>query len=113
MSFDALFQAAVEKREILPPSRYPDISRDVALLLAETVSSATVIETVLSLGMRDLAEVGIFDVYHGEHLPAGHKSIAIRVRYHSHERTLTDEEVNKMHQKVVNTLTVKLGATIR
>jgi len=113
MSFDALFQCAVERRDIVPPSRYPDISRDVALLLAEAVTAATIIQTVKSLGLRDLAEVNIFDVYHGEHVPAGHKSIAIRLRYHSHERTLTDEEVNRMHQKVVDTLTVKLGATIR
>jgi phenylalanyl-tRNA synthetase beta chain len=113
LSFEALFQAAVGRRVIVPPSRFPDISRDVALLLADAVSSAEVIAMVQSVGLRDLAEVGIFDVYHGEHVPEGHKSVAIRIRYHSHERTLTDEEVGKMHQKVVNTLIEKLGATIR
>jgi phenylalanyl-tRNA synthetase beta chain len=113
LSFDALMQVATEKRDVVAPSRYPDSSRDVALLLPDDVSAAAVLATVQSIGLRDLADLNIFDVYRGEHVPEGHKSVAVRIRYHSHERTLTDEEVSKMHQKVVNTLIAKLGATIR
>lgn len=111
--FEVLLKVAADNIPIIPPSRYPDISRDVALLLAESVSYHDVLMTVRTVGLRDLAEVNIFDLYQGEHVPGGHKSVAIRLRYHSHERTLTDDEVGKMHQRVVDTLITKLGATIR
>lgn len=113
LSVEALLKVAVDKLQIVPPSRFPDVTRDVALLLNDAVSYQEVLATARGLGVRDLADVDIFDLYQGEHLPTGHKSLAIRLRYHSHERTLTDEEVGKMHQKVVNALIAKLGATIR
>ncbi len=113
LSVEALLKVAVDKLQIVPPSRFPDVTRDVALLLNDAVSYQEVLSTARGVGVRDLADVDIFDLYQGEHLPTGHKSLAIRLRYHSHERTLTDEEVGKMHQKVVNALIAKLGATIR
>jgi phenylalanyl-tRNA synthetase beta chain len=112
-SFEALLQVAADKLPIVAPSRYPDITRDIALLLADGISYQDVLATVRGVGLRDLTDVDIFDLYQGEHVPVGHKSIAIRLRYHSHERTLTDDEVGKMHQKIVNTMVAKLGATIR
>jgi phenylalanyl-tRNA synthetase beta chain len=113
ISFDALLQSSIDTPSITAPSRYPDICRDVALLLADTVLGKDIIATVSNLGICDLVDVNIFDVYHGEHVPEGHKSVAVRLRYQSHDRTLTDDEVGKMHQKVVNALVDKLNAKIR
>jgi phenylalanyl-tRNA synthetase beta chain len=57
--------------------------------------------------------VNIFDVYTGEQVPKGQKSLACRIIYRSLERTLTDEEVNGIQQKILDRLAKELGATLR
>jgi phenylalanyl-tRNA synthetase beta chain len=58
-------------------------------------------------------EVRIFDLYKGANIPSGQKSIAARVRYRSAEKTLTDDEVNGLHQRVIDHLVKKLNITTR
>ncbi|HEY5974615.1 MAG TPA: phenylalanine--tRNA ligase subunit beta [Geobacteraceae bacterium] len=111
--FERLVAASRETPAISAPSRFPDTTRDCAMLIAEEVSGQTVIDTVNALRLDKMIGVEIFDLYRGEHVPAGKKSVAIRCRYGSVERTLTDEEVNKLQQKVVDALITKIGATIR
>jgi phenylalanyl-tRNA synthetase beta chain len=55
----------------------------------------------------------IFDVYRGKGIPEGYKSIAIRVRYRSYERTLTDDDISSLHKKVTDGLVSKLKVTLR
>jgi phenylalanyl-tRNA synthetase beta chain len=57
--------------------------------------------------------VDIFDVYTGEQVPRGKKSLAFRITYRSPERTLTDEEVNKVQQQILDRLAKELDATLR
>jgi phenylalanyl-tRNA synthetase beta chain len=65
------------------------------------------------LKIKEIEEVGIFDLYKGEHIPPGQKSIAIRVSYRSHERTLTDNEVSRIHERILKHLVKELKVTIR
>jgi phenylalanyl-tRNA synthetase beta chain len=60
-----------------------------------------------------LESVEIFDVYTGEGVPAGKKSVALSLRYRNPERTLTDEEVNRAHEELVRTVMPKLNAQMR
>jgi phenylalanyl-tRNA synthetase beta chain len=60
-----------------------------------------------------MENVELFDLYKGKGIPEGHKSIAVRVRYRSPERTLTDEEVNRWQEQVVKNLLKKINVTIR
>ena len=60
-----------------------------------------------------LKEAHVFDLYEGEHMDAGKKSIAFSLKYADPERTLTDEEVTKVHDKVLNALAEQAGAVLR
>ena len=61
---------------------------------------------------KDVEEVVLFDLYRGKGVPEGKKSLAVRVRYRSSDRTLTDEEISKTHGRLVKALIDKLGAEI-
>ncbi len=114
LNFEALVQLANNARKtIVPPSRFPDSARDVALLAPLELASSHLIDCIKKLKLRELEDVSIFDLYQGDRLPEGHKSIALRLRYRAADRTLTDDEVQLIHQKVVLSLTEKLGVTIR
>lgn len=102
-----------DHHEITAPSKYPDASRDIAMLLPDEVTAASIQDCVNSLRIKEIEEVVLFDLYKGEHIPEGQKSIAIRVRYRTPDRTLTDEEVSSVHQRVINALVKNIGASIR
>ncbi|MBT0664529.1 phenylalanine--tRNA ligase subunit beta [Geobacter pelophilus] len=102
-----------ETTAITAPSRFPDASRDIAMLLPDAVSADSINDCISTLKIKEIEEVSLFDLYKGEHIPEGHKSIAIRVRYRLPDRTLTDEEVSALHQRVVNALVNNIGASIR
>ncbi|HTP66184.1 MAG TPA: phenylalanine--tRNA ligase subunit beta [Geobacteraceae bacterium] len=98
---------------VAPPSRYPDSVRDIAMLVGEDVAYTTVRDCVTGLNIREVENVEIFDLYKGEHVPPGLKSVAIRVRYRSGERTLTDEEVTRFHERIIKRLINELKVSIR
>ena len=109
-------QLANQSREIFlvsTPSRFPDSVRDIAILVADEVSFITVHESIKNLKIKEIEEINIFDLYKGEHVPTGQKSIAIRVRYRSPDKTLTDDEVARYHERVIKHLINEIKVTIR
>jgi phenylalanyl-tRNA synthetase beta chain len=113
LDFEALVRLSGKRRAIVPPSRYPDSVRDLALLAPLELAAEQLLSCVNGLRLKELEDVDVFDLYQGEKIPSGQKSIALRLRYRSPERTLTDDEVSALHQKVVDTLAKKLGVTLR
>ena len=112
LDFDALCRAAVPPL-FTPLPRYPAVYRDIALVLPEAVPAARVAEALNSHGRPWLVEVRLFDVYVGDPVPEGKRSLAFRLSYRDPERTLTDDLVNNHHQKVVTALEQELGAELR
>jgi phenylalanyl-tRNA synthetase beta chain len=112
LDFDALCQAAVPPL-FTPLPRYPAVYRDIALVLPETVPAARVAETLYSHGRPWLVEARLFDVYVGDPVPAGKRSLAFRLSYRDPERTLTDDLINTHHQTLVTALEGELGAELR
>lgn len=96
-----------------PLSRFPDVIRDSALLLDAGIAAAQVLDIVAQVQIKAMDEVTLFDHYVGPGIPSGKKSLAIRVRYRDLNKTLTEEEVNKYHDKVIRALSHQLGAEIR
>lgn len=94
-------------------SKFPSVSRDIAMLVAETVSSQQIIQEIEAAAGKHLTEVAIFDVYQGSNIEAGHKSLAYHLTFANPEATLTDEEINKAMEKVTKRLTEELKAVIR
>ncbi|MEA2420249.1 MAG: phenylalanyl-tRNA synthetase beta chain [Thermoleophilaceae bacterium] len=72
---------------------YPAVLQDIAVVVPEDASAATVVDTVRSAGAPLLAEVELFDVYRGEQVEAGEKSLALRLAFRAPDRTLTDDDV--------------------
>ena len=83
------------------------------MLIGDEVSFTTVLECIKRLKIKEIEDIDIFDLYKGEHVPPGQKSFAIRLRYRSHDRTLTDEEVTRFHERVIKQLVFELKVSIR
>ncbi len=109
----SLIQEANAISGIQPISRFPDVYRDSAFLLDSSVSAATITETIAGVRSNLIESSVIFDVYSGKGIPEGKKSVAVRVRYRSTERTLTDEEISKVHDRLVRSMESRLKACLR
>jgi phenylalanyl-tRNA synthetase beta chain len=105
--------AAARTKAVQPPPRFPAVRRDLALVLDRDFPADTVVRTVSALDVALLESVELFDVYQGESIPAGKKSIALACRYRAKDRTLTDEEVNRAHNLVIEQARSRLGAELR
>ncbi len=93
--------------------RFPAIQRDLALVVQQDVPAESIKNRVLELGGDLLKEAEIFDVYQGQPIPEGHKSLAISMRYQSPERTLKDEEVNALNSDILTRIQQEFGAEWR
>ncbi|GAB3064915.1 phenylalanine--tRNA ligase subunit beta [Virgibacillus ainsalahensis] len=93
--------------------KYPSIVRDIAFILDEEVSAGDVKATIEEIGAPLVKQVQIFDVYQGENVAEGKKSIAYSLLYQHPEKTLKDEEVEESYQKVVETVNSKYNAYVR
>ena len=96
-----------------PLPAFPAIARDVALVVPETVTNEQVLQVVKRVRAEFLEQVELFDVFRGQSIAAGTKSVAYAFTYRHAERTLKDDEVTASHAKVIAALRGELGATIR
>jgi phenylalanyl-tRNA synthetase beta chain len=114
LDFDLLCTVAAEQKGMfMPLPRHPAIYRDVALIVDEQVAAETVYHTITSFKNKLIAEVVLFDCFSGKSIPAGKKSLAYRIKFQSASRSLTDEEVNNIHEKLVSCLFNEVGAELR
>jgi phenylalanyl-tRNA synthetase beta chain len=100
---------ALKKYQPIP--RYPSTSRDIALLVDEKVTYQQICDVVQKFSLVN--SVALFDLYAGEQVPAGKKSLAFRVIYQSPTHTLTDDEVDKVQQQILDKLQHDFRATLR
>ncbi|MGN1385512.1 MAG: phenylalanine--tRNA ligase subunit beta [Bacillus sp. (in: firmicutes)] len=113
LSLQALLQAEVAPIAYTSIPRFPSITRDIALVVNSATVAGEVQAIITEAGGKLLKEVSIFDVYEGEHMEAGKKSLAFSLKYFDPEKTLTDEEVTKAHTKVLDAVKEKAGAELR
>lgn len=114
LSLAALLKKAADRRQYVDIPVYPGITQDLALVVDEEVTYETLKQRLTSAGGKLLASVELFDVYRSEErLGAGKKSMAFSLVYRSPERTLTSEEVETLHQKVVEKVCRSVGAQQR
>jgi phenylalanyl-tRNA synthetase beta chain len=92
---------------------FPAIRRDVAMLVPEITSHEAILQVVKQAKPENLESVELFDVFRGKNVPAGQKSMAYAFTYRNLQRTLTDNDANAAHDKVVRDLKQKLGAVVR
>lgn len=94
-------------------TKFPAVTRDVALLLDAKVSHKEVVEAIRAAGVKRLTDIKLFDIFSGEKLGVGVKSMAYSLTFQNPEATLSDEEVAKYMEKIQKSLIEKLGAEVR
>jgi phenylalanyl-tRNA synthetase beta chain len=93
--------------------RYPAIERDIAVVVEETLPANEIQNMIKGFASELIETVSIFDVYRGEHIPLGKKSIAFNIVYRSHERTLRDDEIERVHAELVDSVLQRTGGELR
>jgi phenylalanyl-tRNA synthetase beta chain len=113
LDLDVLLAAVPERHRYVPVPRFPAALRDVAVIVEEAVPAERIEKEIRTAGGDLLRGVRLFDLYRGESIPAGTKSLAYALTYQAEDRTLTDNVVDKAHKKIEDRLKHTLGARIR
>ncbi len=113
LSVERLFAATPSLKRYSDIPRYPAVRLDVALVVREGVEAAQVEEAFATSRTPFLESFRLFDVYTGEGLPKGTRSLAFAITYRHSDRTLTDEEVVPVHHDLVQAVCAAVGAEVR
>ena len=100
-------------KTFVPISEYPVITRDVSLAIKNETSFQDVQDRVFCVGKKLLQSMSFAELYQGDKIPTGFRGITFSLTYQSNQRTLREEEVNTLHQRVVEVLVDELGAVVR
>lgn len=112
--FFSVVMAQTETEFVYKPlPKYPAMVRDIAVLVDEEITAADLEKEIVKKAGRNLESVELFDVYRGPQIADGKKSMAFTITYRSPERTLTDDEVKKHQEKVIEGLQSEFGAELR
>jgi phenylalanyl-tRNA synthetase beta chain len=111
LTIDELLPHAGKQRKMAPVPRFPAVEQDLALIVGEDVAAGALRSAIESNAL--VREARVFDVYHGEQVPPGKKSVAFAVVYQSPDHTLTDDEVAKAQRKLVERLRREFDAELR
>ncbi|MCT4619636.1 MAG: phenylalanine--tRNA ligase subunit beta [Marinisporobacter sp.] len=113
IDFNIIYQITRLDRLYEQLPKYPAMTRDMALVVKDEVYVKQIEDIAKENGGKILESIKLFDVYKGKQIEEGHKSIAYSLTYRAKDRTLTDEEVTKVHEKIVKELEEKLSAALR
>ena len=109
----ALIGAEQELRPFRPLPKYPASSRDIAVVVDRDVPAARLLQEIAAAGGELVESVAIFDLFTGDPVPAGKKSLAFAVSYRSAEKTLEDDEVDRVHSRIVEHMERTFNARLR
>ena len=110
---DLVLKRRTVKRSFKLLPTFPGTRRDIAMIVSEDVTHDAVLASTRKAKPKNLKEVELFDVYRGEGVEEGDKSVAYAFHYRSDEGTLKDKQVDAIHEKVIEQLRNDLNANIR
>ncbi len=113
LDFDLLMEKADSQVTYTPLPKYPSVNRDIAVIVDREVEAGTLHQIIQEAGGDIVEEIGLFDIYTGEQIPEGKKSVAYSLTLRSREKTLTEQEAGEVMQKVLKGLKNKAGAVLR
>jgi phenylalanyl-tRNA synthetase beta chain len=114
LDLDALVNTSKPARDYVDVPQFPAVSMDIAFVVDEAVTNEKLTQVMTSAGGKLLSSIQLFDVYRDEErLGAGKKSLAYALEYRSAEKTLTSEEVNKQHERLIKKVCGATGAEVR
>lgn len=113
LNLDKLYALSNLEKNYKPLPKFPSVTRDIAILIDDSALVQDIEEVIVKQGGSILESVKLFDIYKGKQIPEGKKSVAYAIVYRDNNKTLTDNEVNKVHEKILRSLEYKLGAQLR
>ena len=113
INLDKLLSKRTGKMKFKEISKYPEISKDLAIVIDRNISADEIAKLIKKAAGALLTKIEIFDVYQGINIPKNKRSIAYSLSFGTMDRTLTDEEINNIMSKVIETLQNKIDAELR
>ena len=113
LSLTKLVDKKVKPIKFTEVSKYPEVSKDLAFIIDSETPSKLLEDTIRKSGGRLLKDISVFDVYTGENLETNKKSIAYNLVFSDENKTLTDEEVMEVFNKIISDVTTKCTAKLR
>jgi phenylalanyl-tRNA synthetase beta chain len=110
---DIIFPAIPQRFEVSPVPAFPPVLEDLAVVVDESIPAEQVDRLIRQAGGRTVTSLRLFDVYRGDQVGPGKKSLAYSLTYQNPERTLTDAEVAGIRQRIVRRLEQEYGARLR
>jgi phenylalanyl-tRNA synthetase beta chain len=104
IDFEKMVKGRGEGKRFRPLPKFPAVYRDLSMVVDDALEAEKVVETIRTFRQPFIDEVQLFDIYRGAPVPEGKKGVSCRIRYQAGDRTLTDEEVNQYHEKVISQL---------
>lgn len=113
LELQPVFEQAVMDIQYEQLPRYPSAGRDLAMVVDADLEASKMLDKIKEVAGPLLESVSLFDVYQGDNIEQGKKSLAMSLVYRDRERTLTDEEVSELHEKIVHSLEKAFAAKLR
>ena len=113
LNLTELFNLKVPQTRMSQISKYPMVNRDLALVVEKDILAEDIIKTIKKFGKSIVKNVEIFDVYQGEHLKDGYKSVAISISFQDDAKTLVEKDINDSIDSIMNGLFKVLKAELR
>ena len=113
INLDKLFEKRVGSMKYKEISKFPSINKDMAFIVDKDMTSDTIMKEIKKSGGKLVTNIKVFDVYTGENVEEGKKSIAFNLTFEDNTKTLTDEEVLEVFNKIISEVEKKLSAKLR
>ncbi len=113
LDLETLFAAVKPVSHHVDVISYPPVRQDLAVAVAEDVAAGDLVAAAREAAGEELRDVRVFDVYHGEQVGEGRKSVALSLTFQSAERTLSDEDAGALRARIVEALAARFGAELR
>lgn len=113
INMTSLYEKTIKPLKYKEASRYPEIKKDMAFIVSKDLSAQTLIDQIRKSGGRLLTDIDIFDVYTGENVGENEKSVAFSLTFKDPNKTLTEEEVTTVFEKIITEVQNKIGAVLR
>lgn len=113
IDLEYICKSACDSVKFKPLPKFPAISRDIALLVNKNISSKSLCDTILKFSDNNLEDVKLFDVYEGKQIANDMKSLAYKLIFRACDRTLTEDEINSVMQKIIDALKSEHDAILR
>jgi phenylalanyl-tRNA synthetase beta chain len=113
IDFGVLIKEASQESQYQPISKFPAAVRDIAILVPRQTKTAQVLNVINSVGSDLIKDIDLFDIYEGEELPEGKKNFAFHIVYQAKDHTLSSEEIESIHNKIVKALEENLEWEVR